>query len=207
MIINIRGTSGSGKSTIVRDALGFGARTSFREPLRKQPLGYLISNPGRAGNFCVLGHYESACGGCDTLPGYDRIFELVREGLGYAPNVIFEGLLVSEEVKRTRQLHADGFDVRVILLETPVEECLASIRARREARGDARPLKEDNTRNRVATIQRSCQKLEEAGVPVFRGSRVEAAFMVRQWLAGNLDCTGQQCEQCQDDPDCLGYCT
>lgn len=184
MIINIRGTSGSGKSTIVRDTLSFGAKTSFRQPLRKQPLGYLVSNPGHAGNFCVIGHYESACGGCDTLPGYDRTFELVREGLGYAPNVVFEGLLVSEEVKRTVELHnAFPGELRVILLETPVEECLDSIRARRLARGDERPLKEDNTRNRVETIRRSVAKLEQAGVEVHRLHRHPAAQLVREWLS------------------------
>lgn len=185
MIINIRGTSGSGKTTIVKSLLSLGAKTSFREAGRKQPLGYLVSTSIPAiGNFCVLGHYESACGGCDTLPGYDRIFELVREGLRMAPTVIFEGLLVSEEVRRTVELHQQYEDqLRVIFLNTDVEVCLQSIRARREARGDTRPLKEDNTRNRVATIQRSCQKLRDAGVHVDETPlRNRAADLVQEYL-------------------------
>lgn len=184
MIINIRGTSGSGKSTIIRHLLDEGTDMArFKMPFRKQPYGYSFTHPHLNGRIAVPGHYESACGGCDTLPSYDSIFDRVREGQANCDHVIFEGLLVSEEVKRTQQLHDDGFDLRVILLETPVEVCLASIRARREARGDTRPLKEDNTRNRVATIERSCKKLEDAGVKVFRTDRDGAAALVREWLS------------------------
>lgn len=187
MIIQIRGTSGSGKSTIIRNLLDLGAKTSFRVPGRRQPQGYLVAAREAAiGNFCVPGHYETACGGCDTLPGYDTTFSLVRQSLQYAPKVIFEGLLVSEEVRRTIELHEDlPGDLRVLFLNTPVEVCLESIRARRAARGDDRPLKEDNTRNRIPTIERACEKLREAGVEVYETvSRDEAAAMVKEWLRG-----------------------
>jgi hypothetical protein len=109
---------------------------------------------------------------------------MVRTALRYAPTVIFEGLLASEEVNRTVQLHSDfPGELTVLHLTTPVEECLVSIRARREARGDDRPLKEDNTRNRVKVIQRACDRLEQAGVEVHSVSREGAANYLRGMLA------------------------
>lgn len=185
MIINIRGTSGSGKSTIVRslvETLKPCVRVKTLDlPKRKQPTSYMLGSPPVA----VLGHYETACGGCDTLPGYDHIFSEVRCGADMCQHVVFEGLLVSEEVRRTIELHQAFPDqLRVIFLDTPIEVCLESIRARRLARGDERPLKEDNTRNRVETIRRSCQKLKNAGVQVWTTeSRDAAADWVREWLS------------------------
>lgn len=186
MIIQIRGTSGSGKSTIVKELMEekalSGSKLRVTEEGRRQPLGYIVSGGGP--QIAVPGHYETACGGCDTLPSYDRIFELIRQSRAMGWNVLFEGLLVSEEVKRTFQLHQDyPGELVVIFLNTPVEVCLESIRARRAARGDERPLKEDNTRNRVKTIIRACTILLEAGVKVYEtDDRVQADQWVREYL-------------------------
>jgi hypothetical protein len=176
VIIQVRGTSGSGKSTIVRELLKVPGWDKLRvkKPGRKQPYGYMLTRPDQ-GIVCVPGHYESACGGCDTLPGQDITFQAVREAADVALHTVFEGLLASEEVRRTVELHNDYKDqLLVILLTTPVEECLEGIRARRVARGDARPLKEGNTRNRVGVIERACKRLDEAGVQVIRASRSDA---------------------------------
>lgn len=190
MIIQIRGTSGSGKSTVVRNLID-GASQVLRikvggdavdEKLskRKQPLGYALDG----WKVAIPGHYESACGGCDTLPGQDITFSQVKQAAAIAKHVVFEGLLASEEVNRTIELHNDHpGQLRVILLTTPVETCLGGIRDRRVARGDERPLKEDNTRNRVRVIQRACERLKAAGVEVIEAPRDDAMTMVRSWLA------------------------
>lgn len=188
MIIQIRGTSGSGKSTIVRDVLAMGhQKVRFTRQGRRQPVGYLAvwegtpQEPGR--KVAIPGHYETACGGCDTLPSYDDTFALVRQGRSMTDRVLFEGLLVAEEVKRTVELHNSyPGELVVIQLTTDVETCLESIRARRAARGDTRPLKEDNTRNRVKTIEKACEKLREAGVRVIQADRDEAKRLVLELL-------------------------
>lgn len=190
MIVQIRGTSGSGKTTIVRNLMAESVQTlRVKAKGRRQPVGYIVSPSSVKGRVAIPGHYETACGGCDTLPGYDDIFERVRGGILCESHVVFEGLLVSEETRRTIELHEDRLRLpsraalRVIFLNTPVEVCLESIRTRRAARGDTRPLKEDNTRNRVATIQRACAKLREAGVPVWEtDSREAAALQLREYL-------------------------
>lgn len=188
MIIQIRGTSGSGKSTLVRNLIAAADhKIKFKEEGRKQPIGYLLGfdNSDVSLQITVPGHYETACGGCDTIPSMDRVFELVTTGtiMTNVSHCVFEGLLASEEVRRTVELHkAFPGQLRVIHLTTPVEECLASIRARREARGDTRPLKEDNTRNRVKVIDRACARLREAGVAVISADRDDAAAHLMTWL-------------------------
>lgn len=186
MIIQLRGTSGSGKSTVVQAIMDDATqRLRVREAGRKQPIGYILTVPWANGRIAVPGHYETACGGCDTIPSMDKVFEKVETGRMCEPHVLFEGLLASEEVRRTVALH-ERFpgQLRVLLLTTPVEQCLEGIRDRRAARGDERPLKEDNTRNRVKVINRACERLTQAGVTVIRTNRDDALALVREMLCG-----------------------
>lgn len=187
MIVQIRGTSGSGKSTVVRkimeacsEKLKIKAHPPFQHPKfekRRQPIGYIL-NGNQIG---IPGHYETACGGCDTLPGQDIVFEQVRQSRGVCEHTIFEGLLASEEVRRTVELHEEfPGELVVIQLDTDVEVCLEGIRQRRLDRGDERPLKEDNTRNRVKVIDRACKRLRDAGVRVETLSRENALALTTE---------------------------
>lgn len=187
MIINIRGTSGSGKTTVVKDAMQFFTpKVEVNIPKRRNPLGYWFGEvvDGKR-KMAIPGHYATACGGCDTLSGYDEIFNLVRLGGEGAQHVLFEGLLVSEESKRTLALH-ERFPSQVLVIEltTSQDECLASVQARREARGNDKPLNPANTVNRMRTIRRVCDWLQEQGVAVEQHNRASAAARVRELLHG-----------------------
>lgn len=93
MIINIRGTSGSGKSHLVRSVMDlYGLRTKFFVENRKQPIGYTAHRRTSGRNLSVLGHYETACGGCDTIPSLDQIFSRAMKAHG-EHDVLFEGLI------------------------------------------------------------------------------------------------------------------
>ena len=105
-IINIRGTSGSGKSTLARRIMEqYPHRVVFRREGRKQPIGYLYqrdASPNTKGRqLAVIGHYETPCGGCDTIQKMDDIFQLVRDSHEAGHDVLFEGLLISADMKRT----------------------------------------------------------------------------------------------------------
>src|SRR5690349_20566073 len=145
-IINIRGTSGSGKSHLVRDV--FYCYDSWEPRFiagRKQPLYYSC---GRTDGppLCVIGHYESACGGADTISkelefdgrkwrsGIELVFYLVDRAAERGEDVIFEGLIISSDVVRTVELKRHH-TLLVIGLTTPLPACLESIQARRNARG------------------------------------------------------------------------
>lgn len=179
-IITVRGTSGSGKTHAVRAIMGY---YKNREAVycegRKRPLYYKLQHPSPGGReLVVLGSYESACGGCDSISGIDYTFSLVRE-LSPGRDLLFEGLLLSGECARTNRLAEDGFSVHAIYLTTPLEQCLASINARRAAKGKTEPVNPENTESKFKAVRNSIPRLSPL-VSVYQCSRGEAcATMVR----------------------------
>ncbi len=186
MIINIRGTSGSGKSTLVRNIVGsYTTKTIFREEGRKQPIGYVYSNDDGAPGLAIIGHYETACGGCDTISKMDHIFDLVRKSHAAGHHVIFEGLLISADVNRTLALHEEELPLRVIALDqVPIEVCLSSVNERRMIRMKEKytPVKEKNTISKFRGVQKSMGRLMAAGVTVHSCSRVTALDCIKMEL-------------------------
>lgn len=177
MIVNIRGTSGSGKSYLVRHVMAYyDNKEAIHIEGRKQPLYYLLRHEGFR-DLAVLGHYETACGGCDTINGLDWIYRLVREQHEAGRHVLFEGLLLSNEVERTKLLP----DVQVICLtKVPLDVCIESINARRRARGVMEPVATKNTSAKWDQIQRVAVRLEQAGVVTHRCDRQEAMDLLEQ---------------------------
>lgn len=208
MIINIRGTSGSGKSTLVRKIMAmYERRFPVRIPDRKQPIGYILTRQeGRT--LGVLGHYETSCGGCDTIMSQDEIYERVRATHHAGMDVLFEGLLVSAEVNRLVALHAEGLPVRVVALSTPLDVCLASVNKRRqdayeqrleriqaensvkaehghklleipEPKGEVNPR---NTESKHKGVIGCMRRFEAAGVSCTWATRDEALDMIKREL-------------------------
>lgn len=190
MILNIRGTSGSGKSTAVRAIMALASRTTpfMADPVvfgkkRKNPIFYLLQFPG-APDVAVLGHYGADCGGCDTLPNYAFIMELIRERHAEGQHVIFEGLLLSHDKKQVTALW-EGLgkkDFAVLELTETLETCLQSVRDRRARKGAAPEFNTSNTERRHAEVIRSCIQLEERGIPVRRVSRAECVPTILELL-------------------------
>jgi predicted alpha-1,6-mannanase (GH76 family) len=180
MMINLRGTSGAGKSTVLTtfksmvNAAGIEVTPVFREG-RRQPWFYSAPAPRP---WRLLGHYESPCGGCDTIKTVDEVYDLVRAGVLGGEAVLFEGIMVQDDVRRAVAFHKEFGDMVVIGLTTDIETCLSAIRDRRVARGDTRPLNEKNTRGRAASLERTLRRLEEGGVPVERLDRGAALTRV-----------------------------
>lgn len=182
-VIQIRGTSGSGKTTVMRDIMDAWCYrwTPVYRQGRRKPLYYLDSEQ----SVVVLGHYEdTACGGCDTIGSARVVTELVEYVLDlHKPaHVLCEGLLLSEDVKWAKYLNAGLTVVKPIFLTTPLEQCLRQIEGRRKAAGNAKPLNPANTINRVRVIERARLKLTEAGVYCRRASVPQAVKLVLSWL-------------------------
>lgn len=166
MIVNIRGTSGSGKSTLIRQVMERygGTRIRVKEPNRKQPLAYWLVRDG-VPQLAVLGHYETPCGGCDTINGLDAIYELVRKYHDQHFNVLYEGLIVCSDVRRAVELHKDGLPFTVIFLGTPLEKCIESVNERRRAKkADAEPVNPGNTIAKHKMCGSTLPKFTAAGV-------------------------------------------
>lgn len=181
MIIQIRGTSGSGKSTLVRGLLEQLTNVqSIHVSGRRQPLGYTGCVNTR--RVTVLGHYATPCGGCDTISDRDYMFKCLRE-YSADGDVLAEGVVLSDEVLRTVAL-ALSRPTTVLHLTTPLAVCLESVLARRQQnpRSAARPFNPANTAKRIPAIQRACDRLAQAGVPVIEVTRDSAAVRLREML-------------------------
>jgi hypothetical protein len=187
MIINLRGTNGSGKSTVVTRIMEiYGVSVPIFIDGRKRPLGYVVSPRGSLGQYApflyVPGHYEIACGGCDTLKTVDQVYELVYQARERGQHVMYEGIMVSDDVRRAVELSKIA-ELHVILLTTPIAYCLAAITARRTAKGKFEPLDPKNTINREKSHRKHMGRLQDAGVKVHRLDR-EGAFLKCRELLG-----------------------
>lgn len=183
--INLRGTSGSGKSTIVREVMKRYRFISARFiEGRRQPIGYACwmsdLKPYGDGALYVPGHYETACGGCDTITKVDDAYTQVIANLPTS-NVLYEGIMVQDDVKRAVEL-SKSTPLLVIALTTPIEVCVASIQSRRDARGDDRPLDPKNTISRAGRVKKNIQRLRAGGVECLELSREEALAEVLRRL-------------------------
>jgi len=138
---NLRGTSGTGKSTIIRNLM---AKYSKREPQfitgRKQPISYKLYRDDGGSPLFVLGHYEMPTGGVDTISGMELIYKMINEAADSGFDVAYEGLVVSSDCVRCIDLK-NRHSLLVIELTTPIEVCLEGIRARRAASAAAKSAK------------------------------------------------------------------
>lgn len=184
MILNIIGTSGSGKSTLTRKIMDqYDFKVDLHIEGRKRPIGYVLSNEGNGKPLYVVGHYETACGGCDTIAKkqFDTVYELVRE---YAEkgHVLYEGLLLTAESNRRIELHKERPGELVLIhLTTSLEQCIESIKLRRAERTGVAPEDQPekdtlrkNAKSKHVGAESSARKFAEAGGTVFHCDRDQA---------------------------------
>lgn len=179
MVVNIRGTSGAGKSHLVRSIMAlYEFQTANYKEGRRQPISYLFKREDGEPLF-VPGHYNTPTGGCDTISKPDDVYELVKDGANQG-DVLFEGIMVGDDVRRCAELSKEH-KVLVIALNTPIEECLAGVQSRRDTRGDDRPLDPKNTIDRARRLKTSMMpRLKDAGVETLWLSRQEAFEKVKE---------------------------
>lgn len=184
MIIQVRGTSGSGKSWVVRQVMAsLGRWYASHVPGRRRPLYYLTNAcPG----LVIPGHYETPTGGCDTIGSARQVYDLITSLWGgrggRCVRVLCEGLLLSEDTKWTLQLVEDGWDVRCLFLNTPLNICLSNVNARRAAAGNHQPVDPHNTTNRVIVIERARRKLLGRGIIAYKCPGEAAPGLVMRLL-------------------------
>lgn len=196
MILNIRGTSGTGKSMLARQLMALYEPNPlrYRRLGRKQPIGYRYTAKDRTlhRDLAVVGHYETDCGGADTIPDYDDLMGLVKQGSTAGMDVLFEGLLISGDVKRTAELHRWALlncDVlHVVAIQLDLQLCVDSVNQRRREKAERlgrEPKGDVNPRNTIAKhrgLTLACQRLEAEGVMVHRPEGRLAAFSVCKQL-------------------------
>jgi hypothetical protein len=171
LIINPRGTSGSGKTELVRRILaeyGWRRGGTLDEvqplfwPRRKAPFAYRLQHPLDGRPLIVLGHYGVTSGGCDTIRvkdgGLAEAARLADEFATSGYDVLLEGLRLSSDVELSRKLAASDA-MHVLLLTTPIDECVRNLIGRRRA-GRARfhSIK-TGVLNEHTRVQQACERL------------------------------------------------
>ena len=141
MIINIRGTSGTGKSYMIKRLFDkypvvdhiedyvLGKRDILKSTTKKKIVGYTLNN-----GVHVVGRYETKCGGCDTIKTQDQVMNLVVKANEIHKHVIFEGLLTCNSYGRWKEL-AETTPFFFLFLDTDIKTCLEAVVARRIERG------------------------------------------------------------------------
>ena len=160
MLISVRGTNGSGKSTVVQGLLKLKpALPIFGVLGTKRPEAYRLKLEGLSKPIYVLGPYHVASGGCDQIQPYDLILDLLGK---YAPkgHVVFEGVIVSSSYGRVgRLMETYGKEAVMAFLSTPLEDCIKNVQKRRDAKADARPFNPANLTSKYNQIVGSRVKM------------------------------------------------
>ena len=185
MIINIRGTNGSGKTHLARQLIGENATpvdlVTYPSPTKRDPNRVKhVEGWGVPNNFLAVGSYRQGCGGMDTIPSFDlqqqavRVAEEWRKGgkpmAGDGPEyVVCEGVLASTVAGSWLEFFSNmkigGTDILIAYLDTPLELCLERIRQRQiAAKGEAREIKVDQVAAKVKAINATMRRFESTGI-------------------------------------------
>lgn len=168
VIVNLKGTHGSGKSSVVRALIahcGMVAKLRFNN----KEAGYRCRY-GEQPLF-VLGKYKTACGGIDASFSYKGAADDVMrclELLAAKGHVVCEGVAMSMYGFERLANFADsqkakGNKVIFALLDTPVELCVERVRQRRREVGNRKPFNPEKLLDKYASIHRAQERLRAAG--------------------------------------------
>lgn len=175
MLIQVAGTSGSGKSHLMRSFLKHMRKEAEVEEGhlqgRASPIGYLINRKNNP--IFVAGAYDVPTGGCDTIRDVKQVYELLDKHLKLGRHVVFEGLFCMNQTRGPQLATRLGKDYVVLQLATPLATCLASINSRRAERGEGELANQTNTIDNYRRATNFCASMREAGARVIRVTRDE----------------------------------
>ena len=137
-IVQIRGTSGSGKTYTARQIMTrLGVEREERN--RENQIVWYDLNQG----VTLIGKYETACGGCDTIKTQDEIVDRVLTNYSRGRHVVFEGLLISQIYDRYAALakNMGPQTYAFAYLDTPLDKCIEQVNARRQESHEERLAK------------------------------------------------------------------
>ena len=166
IILSLRGTSGSGKTTVARTFLtDYPCKPLLVQGMKKH-WGYEIdlSAESISAPLFVIGSYENTCGGTDGINTQEEIAERALAAFTRG-HVLLEGLLLSKvgpkaittEMLKPTNAYVAGY------IDTPLEECLRRVEKRRADRGDERPFNPANTISAFKSTLAACKNLHDMG--------------------------------------------
>jgi thymidylate kinase len=131
VIIQVCGTNGSGKSTIIDKVMAAAAdREDLLDDDTGKIRGYEMAVHGQP--LVVVGRYHAITArGCDAIKDRDYNLETVRLSYKGGYHVLFEGIRMMSHTRGIDFFRELGYpNVTLLLLDTPVETCISAILAR-----------------------------------------------------------------------------
>lgn len=189
MIISIRGTNSSGKTTVVRNLLAhfpWEPKPIYGMLGPRKPEAYELAQTKKRKPIYVLGPYdETPTSGVDVISGagLDSVINLIEK---YRPrgHVVMEGILISSNFGSVGEyLVRYKSEVILAILDTTVEQCLAALYKRQEKAG-SKPAEVKHLETHYKRIHGSTRKrFEEYGIRVEMVSRENGAEKILSWLS------------------------
>lgn len=188
-IIAIRGTNGSGKSSVVRALIArLGKPTPFL--FDGEEAGYRCKYGSQT--IFVLGKYKTACGGLDASFSYKGAADdvlLCLDLLAEKGHVVCEGVIAMSSygfgrlARFANNQRAKGNNVIFARLDTPAELCLKRVRARRKEARNKKLFDPEKLAEKYASVLRSQEKLREAGYDARILPHEEPLQTLLRWFA------------------------
>lgn len=188
-IITIKGTNGSGKSSVVRALIAHCGKTA-KLRFNNKEAGYRCLYGD--GTLFVLGKYKSACGGMDSSFSYKGAAEDVMmclDILAARGHVVCEGIIAvnyygfGRVARFVDEQEAKGNHVIFACLDTPVEVCVKRVQQRRRLRGNYKPFNPDHLLHKHDALLRMQEKFREAGYDTRVLSHEDPLQTLLRWLA------------------------
>jgi hypothetical protein len=185
-VINITGTSGAGKSHLIRSFLDIVRKRGSIHPCylsgRTLPIGYDIALTENDRIHLIGAYSDVTTAGCDTIRDVATVFDIIRTYHQKKFDVIYEGLFVMNHTRGPQLAEELGEDMVVLQLTTPYTECVSSINKRREERGEDKLFDKKHTHGNWVRAENYCMKMKAMGARVIPVSREKALAKLMELL-------------------------
>jgi hypothetical protein len=178
MIINIAGTSGAGKTAVVRRLIAHSRYAATLKTYEQGEIGRIVHLGERS--IFIAGRYDDNLdsGGCDCIKDiafwYNTVWNQAQ-----THDVVFEGLFVMNHTRGldlTNRCVKAGIAFHVIHLTTSLDMCKESINERRARRGQEPFTRSwDNVEGNVIRARNFTAKVKQLGATVYHLDRAAAA--------------------------------
>lgn len=159
MILNLRGTCGSGKTHTAKGLLDAGSCEELHNDAGKL-IAYRVQLPELRRAIYVLGRYNIPTGGLDTIKPIIDVCPLLTKyaALGH---VFLEGLFFSSSYGAIGKFtECFGNEIIFAYLDTPLERCIEQVKLRRLKRGSTEEYSE-KTRSQAVVHHRAVLQSKE----------------------------------------------
>ncbi len=180
--VNLRGTNGSGKTTVARALLEESKAVPTKYEGKKVRI-YEGTLDGR--KFVILGSYETTCGGCDTIPSVNEVADLLEEYYDSEEDgiVFFEGLMISHMLGTVAaSLQEVIHRTYLLFLDTPLETCIERVIKRRHERLDFREFDPKNVIKDFKAVKSCLNRAEDNNWNVVEIDHKNALQVVREFI-------------------------